>query len=73
MKEATMYQTVTRILPAVLVASWLALAAGCAERDSTPDEPAHAGGEGVHPPARAQDVLQRDAQRDRAKRRQREF
>ncbi len=39
-----MYKTIARILPIVLVASWLALAAGCAETDSTPDDTAHAGG-----------------------------
>ncbi len=39
-----MYKTIARILPTILVASWLTLAAGCAETDSTPDETAHAGG-----------------------------
>ncbi len=38
-----MYKTIVRILPTVLVASCLALAAGCAETDSTPDATAHAG------------------------------
>ena len=40
-----MYKTIARILPTVLVASWLALAVGCAETDSTPDGTAHAGGD----------------------------
>ncbi len=39
-----MYKTIARILPTILVASWLTLAAGCAETDSPPDDTAHAGG-----------------------------
>jgi cobalt-zinc-cadmium efflux system membrane fusion protein len=44
MKEATMDKTITRILPTVLVASWLAFAVGCAETDPTADDTAHAEG-----------------------------
>ncbi len=46
-----MYKTIARILPTVLVASWLALATGCAETDSSPggaqqtEGTGHAGGE----------------------------
>jgi membrane fusion protein, heavy metal efflux system len=54
MKEATMYKTITRILPTVLVASWLALAVGCAEKDSAPEDGTQA--KESHEPGDAEEV-----------------